>query len=969
MGTFDSHADAPKHLQEEAQDITLHFERTGPNTGRVSWNIPNPAQGCDSDTQAYDGIVLTLDTEPASREKAPTDENYYISDPVANKNLHAGDQIGTALVIGAVYSDKSTNFIDISGLQPNTPYYVSGYPVDAQARYYTAGVHAYSQNLKSGKETDATSATHTIELVKGTRGIGVSTGVEPSDATGLDASTSYSFEIKVDDYDRQTININGANATTYDALTTAINRKLKLLENPQQSPTPPDKGKYYWNVDTQQLFKWDGEKHVEQEVLVEPTQPNDVSAGDYWLDPDDSTLYRWGGSAWNQMPYINLDTNPSTFNEKQYWFDGTNAYYWSGSAWCKLDLYNQTNDPSQPVYPDYGTYWFNENDSVLYRWDGETLSWKETTALLWDTDPNNLADQTYWFDETNQLLKQYDSANDAWTELDAKIQTEEPEYPEDGQYWYNPDTETLKQYNDSTDTWDELDVLIWPSDPTDRETCGLWWDSSDDKLYQWDVTTSQWNQITPFIISSKDPAEPPELTDESAWYHPDTEQLRVWDCTRWVQYDHISFPSDPRVRTTNDVWYNTSDQTWSYWDGATWVQFNPIDSSTDPTSPATGSFWYNTTDDSLNQWDGSGWVNVSYTTIPLTPAVGEQWYDLQNRVLKVWNGSSWVITDPVATAEITANGNMIFTASSTGSLSMLTVTNNDLFDSLDLLSYRFLEPNFGEDGISSVPTYREVGVGDDGTTDERRYMAEEIRAHLGYPTVEVELTKQQIDFAINRALEQLRRRSSAGYKRTFFFMDMEYGKQHYKLTNRQIGFHRIVNVEKMHRITSAFLSTLNGTGAYGQMVLQHLYSMGTYDLLSYHLISDYVEQLEQLFATRMTFLWDEQSRTLQIMTAIHHEKERVLVDCTVERTEQDLMTDRWVRHWIFRYALAQSRYMLAEVRGKYATLPGAGGGVALNAGELQARADAEFETCEQELADFIVDNIEDFGIEGHLIIG
>ena len=40
-------------------------------------------------------------------------------------------------------------------------------------------------------------------------------------------------------------------------------------------------------------------------------------------------------------------------------------------------------------------------------------------------------------------------------------------------------------------------------------------------------------------------------------------------------------------------------------------------------------------------------------------------------------------------------------------------------------------------------------------------------------------------------------------------------------------------------------------------------------------------------------------------------------------SEQDLLTDRFTSRWIERWALAESRMMLAEIRGKYATLPGA----------------------------------------------
>ena len=88
--------------------------------------------------------------------------------------------------------------------------------------------------------------------------------------------------------------------------------------------------------------------------------------------------------------------------------------------------------------------------------------------------------------------------------------------------------------------------------------------------------------------------------------------------------------------------------------------------------------------------------------------------------------------------------------------------------------------------------------------------------------------------------------------------------------------------------------------------------------------------------------------------------ERVLVSVSMERTEQDLFKDRYLRQWIQGYAKAQCRYMLAEIRGKYASLPGAGGGVSLNAAEMAAKADMEMATLLQDIDDFIVTNPEDY---------
>jgi hypothetical protein len=275
---------------------------------------------------------------------------------------------------------------------------------------------------------------------------------------------------------------------------------------------------------------------------------------------------------------------------------------------------------------------------------------------------------------------------------------------------------------------------------------------------------------------------------------------------------------------------------------------------------------------------------------------------------------------------------------------------------------------YGIDGLDRTPAYDVEGVGNDGSPDERRELADSIRAQLGYPVIEVELTPYQMDEAIQGALESLRKRSEIAYKRGWFFLDIQPGAQSYRMTNKKAGFNKIVSVNTAHRFTSAFLSSAHGAGVYGQIVLQHLYNMGTYDLTSFHLVAQYIEQMEHLFATRLTFNWNESTRVLHLhQSFVRHE--RILLDCAVERTEQELLKDRWCKTWIEKYALSQARYMLAEIRGKYASLPGAGGGVSLNAAELITRADQDMADLYQQLDDFVASQVEDWGMGTTFVIG
>jgi hypothetical protein len=173
----------------------------------------------------------------------------------------------------------------------------------------------------------------------------------------------------------------------------------------------------------------------------------------------------------------------------------------------------------------------------------------------------------------------------------------------------------------------------------------------------------------------------------------------------------------------------------------------------------------------------------------------------------------------------------------------------------------------------------------------------------------------------------------------------------------------------VYRMTSAFISSAQGAGVYGQIVLQHLYNMGTFDLLSYHIMAEYTELMEMLFASRVTFTWNEQTRTLHLLQRYPFRELMVLIEATVERTEQDLLSDRWTKPWIRRYALAQSRIALAEIRGKYSTLPGAGGSVSLNAQDLRAAGVEEIALCLQDIENYVADMPEEHGMGVSFILG
>lgn len=985
--TFDIFTNSPDLLRAESLNITLKFERTSPTTGRISWNIPAPAAGCKAGTQAYNGMVVTLDTSPSTVSKAPVNGTKYNSDPTGDYDLHAGDRIETALVVGAYYNDLTTTMFDVTGLTANTPYYITGYPVDAVLRYFVEGVHAYSLNFEQAGGTDGTHGTQKIKLGN--------TGVLPTDGTGLVPNVTYTFQVKLD-CTTYTISINGTDALTYEDLVAAINEQLLLIGNPPQSPYAPNTGGYYWDATNQKLYLWDGSQYIEQDVIVEATPPNVPTVGTYWLNPSTNVLLVWNGVAWVAPPeVIRYAVDPRTPNCNDYWYDGVStAYLWNGVSWCSTTLYVQEDDPSITACPPCGSYWYDTDDFILYEWEEDTKSWTQTTAIQYEADPNALPVGTYWFNDATQELFQLDTPNPGWNAITTNFQISEtpPTTPAPGGLWFKSDTEELYQRDLANTMWTEIPVLVFPEDPTLRTSCDLWWNTLTDELFVWDVVNNTWALVTSFYQQASDPSTG-VLPNDVLWLQPSTGIMSKWLGNAWEPVNYFTSSTNPLTSLPiGAVWFDTTNNIWYEWDGAVWNSFDPIESLTDPFTPTIGDFWFDTTNNALMQWNGVTWIPILFSTTPLAPVKGTLWFNTTTGQLLVWDGSAWVPVDPPAIVELDADGNLLFTSMSTGGCgqSYAPAGNNPTpcgpsMPNIDCGSFiQIIDPGTlfnnltpvpqpqvpcpGTDGISSKPSYSEIGIGSDGSLDERLRIANRIRYHLGYPTVDVELAKEQIDLCITRALEELRQRSGIAYKHGFVFLQCLPGQQKYVLTCKAENMHKIVSIMGAFRLTSAFLSSAHGAGVYGQIVLQHLYNMGTFDLLSYHIISEYVHLMEILFAARLTFVWDEFKREL----FIHHRftfPEIVALEVATERTEQDIMMDRWCKPWIERFALSEARLMLSEVRGKYSSLPGASGSITLNASDLAQRAADEREKLLQELEDYVVNNIEEYGMGSQLVIG
>ncbi len=996
-------SDTPFQLDKESLLLDVSLKPGVPTLGQatIEWTLPPSVDGCDGDSE-YCGIVVLLSNSPVGTKNIPQNGIRYVSDPTGNHSLHVGDKIGDALVIGAFYEGEkkargenlTTSFV-ISDFDNNSAVYVAAYPVDCQLRYFSDGIRAYSDKFGEDKKNDYPS----YQLVNLNNG----QGALPTDGTNLMLGLTYSFELHyTENYPSSgsiyKIDVDTNNAQTYEELIDNINQQIAFALNPLMSPSPLYQGTYYYKNNV--LKQWNGSGYDNIEFINEFNDPSIVSQDQYWFDGNN--LYIYDSLSWIQKDFVPLTSDPTNISScETLWYNGTKAYKFNGTNWCELITYNTILDPSCVPILDCNSYWYNTEEEVLnvFKYD----KWEQVESFYWPEAPNNLSIGTYWFNIITDQLFLWNGLN--WDEITnfLTLDNEPTTNLVNGALWYDPTTQMLYEYDDTTPEWVEQTLLLWNDDPTILESCTLWWNSDTDELFTWNSVSLSWDSTT-FISQANNPLLPPIIFPESAWYNTDTNELFIWDGVDWFKKDYIHYPTQPNIPTIGYVWFDVNENKWFEWDGSIWVEFDPIDSSNDPTNLPQNVLWYDKTNDELKQLIGASWVSISFVTSPINIPLGTLWYDTNNDILYEWN-NQWIKYTLPFTVYLNNKKQLQFTTNKTGSsigLSLLVPNSGNEMSGFanfavgDIQGYSPFDIDFknvietsvepeqflfnfligsqvgatiiGSDEVSDVPSYIQLGVGTDGTPDERRALHTSIKEQLGYPVVNVELTASQLDTTIRKALDVFRQRSSLAYKRGFYFLDIAPRQQRYLMTNRQVGFHKIVNIMAAYRFNSAFLSSTQAGGVFGQATIQHLYTMGTYDLTSFHLMAQYIETLEDMFATKLTFQFNEYSRMLDFYHTFTH-PERVLLDCMVEKTEQELLVDRISKHWLEQYALAEAMIILANIRGKFSTLPGAGGGITLNANELMSTAENMKISLMEQIEDYIVQDPENVGMNSTFIIG
>lgn len=248
---------------------------------------------------------------------------------------------------------------------------------------------------------------------------------------------------------------------------------------------------------------------------------------------------------------------------------------------------------------------------------------------------------------------------------------------------------------------------------------------------------------------------------------------------------------------------------------------------------------------------------------------------------------------------------------------------------------------------------------------QRAKMVREINIRLGGMMIDVELTEDHYNLAIDYAIQRYRQRSSTSMEESFVFLTTKHDVSVYTLP---------MEVQEVVALYRSSMGHAVGTGgAVDPMALayaQNLYMTNGFGtglagggggtLASYDLAAQNQKIMGKMLGRELLYTWTPSSKKLLLHRKIVGE-EIVMVHVYNQQPEEVLLADVYARPWLSQFAIAQSKLMLGEARALYGSLAGPQGGITLNGDSLKAEAQAEIEKLDQELKDGVAQRMG-FGV-------
>ena len=217
-----------------------------------------------------------------------------------------------------------------------------------------------------------------------------------------------------------------------------------------------------------------------------------------------------------------------------------------------------------------------------------------------------------------------------------------------------------------------------------------------------------------------------------------------------------------------------------------------------------------------------------------------------------------------------------------------------------------------------------------------------VLARLGFPVVRVELTPFQIKSCIDEATTQLSYHAPL-WTRQFATFEASAGINLYELPQ-----HVIDNLDYVvYKKTLLSIQSQAGTLEFDFFIkyFQDNFLFNNFAIGDFYLLQSHLEQIRKVLGQEGS--WEViNNKYLQVYPTPVVTPQQVLVEY---RAIDSNTIHPAYRNWIQKYTLALAKGILGEVRGKYASIPGPGGGASLNGAALIQQSEKDRMALEEQL--------------------
>ena len=221
-------------------------------------------------------------------------------------------------------------------------------------------------------------------------------------------------------------------------------------------------------------------------------------------------------------------------------------------------------------------------------------------------------------------------------------------------------------------------------------------------------------------------------------------------------------------------------------------------------------------------------------------------------------------------------------------------------------------------------------------------LKDSILSRLGSPVIRVELTDHQILTVIDEAISKLDYHAPQ-WCTNFMSFTTQIGRNLYELPRFVMNNLQYVVYKK------SLLSVAQQQGSlefdFFIKYFQDNFLFSNFQVSDFYVMQQHLEMVRKILSQDGS--WDLiNGNVLQLYPTPFNSNQVVIL---VYRALDTYTMHPYYKNWIQRYALAVSKGILGEIRGKYKSLPSPGGGASLNGSDLMQQSVADKEKLKEEL--------------------